>query len=612
MAYKRISPMPVAEGGTGQITLTNHGVLVGAGTSGITQLSVGATNTVLLGSTGGNPSFGTVPNAALTNSSVTLSNGNNITVTGSPLSLGGTATIAVTGTTTNSVQIGNAGGSLTSLTVGTNGQVLLGATSSAPAFVTPTAGSGLAVTANASTLSYAISAPVSIANGGTNATSFVTTDGTVYYNGTSLVTTTTGTAGQVLTSNGVGSAPTYQTLGGASITITGDTGGGLTSSSFTFTGGTTGLTFGGAGTTETLTGTLIVGNGGTGRATLTNHGVLVGAAASAITQLAVGATNTVLLGNTGADPSFGAVPNAALANSSITLSNGNNISISGSPVSLGGTATINVAGTTTNAVQIGNASASLTSLTVGTNGQVLLGATSAAPAFATLTSTGSTIAYTTGANTLNIEASPSGFQVFTTNGTFTTPASTLSTTVFKFTVLGAGGGGGGTGATGGAGGAGGAGGMSIYWVSGLSASQACTVTVSNTGGSGGANTSGNGGTGGTSSVVVGSTTVSATGGVGGIGVNGTSGPPSAGGTASNGTLNITGQIGSPYIATIASGDYSLNGANSAYGAGGAGITAGTGTNGNPGTGYGASGSGAHGASSTGGAGAPGLVFVEYW
>lgn len=39
----------------------------------------------------------------------------------------------------------------------------------------------------------------------------------------------------------------------SSISITGDTGGALTGSSFTFTGGTTGLSFGGAGSTETLT-----------------------------------------------------------------------------------------------------------------------------------------------------------------------------------------------------------------------------------------------------------------------------------------------------------------------------------------------------------------------
>lgn len=53
---------------------------------------------------------------------------------------------------------------------------------------------------------------LAIANGGTNATSFATTDGTVYYDGTRLVTTATGTSGQVLTSNGAGVAPTYQTF----------------------------------------------------------------------------------------------------------------------------------------------------------------------------------------------------------------------------------------------------------------------------------------------------------------------------------------------------------------------------------------------------------------
>ena len=57
---------------------------------------------------------------------------------------------------------------------------------------------------------------------------------------------------------------------------------------------------------------LTVALGGTGRATLTNHGVLVGAGTSAITQLAVGSTNQVLLGSTGADPAFGALPVAAL------------------------------------------------------------------------------------------------------------------------------------------------------------------------------------------------------------------------------------------------------------------------------------------------------------
>jgi hypothetical protein len=292
-----IAPLTVPNGGTGATTLTAHGVLLGEGTSMIVATAVGSTNTVLLGNTGADPSFGTVPNAALTNSSITLTSGTGITVTGSPVSLGGTATIALTvpvsianggtnatsmtttdgtiifdgtrlvttatgtanqvltsngagvaptyqnvsasgavtsvsggnnititgtatapivnvsGTTNHSVQIGNATNSLSSVSVGTNGQVLVAATTADPTWVTPAAGTGLSITTNATTLSYALSTPVSIANGGTNATSMATTDGTVIFDGTRLVTTATGTAGQILTSNGAGVAPTYQAAG---------------------------------------------------------------------------------------------------------------------------------------------------------------------------------------------------------------------------------------------------------------------------------------------------------------------------------------------------------------------------------------------------------------
>jgi hypothetical protein len=55
---------------------------------------------------------------------------------------------------------------------------------------------------------------------------------------------------------------------------------------------------------------------------------------------------------------------------------------------------LNSNATTNHAVQIGNAGNTLTSLTVGTNGQVLIGATGADPKFASLTSTGGTISYT--------------------------------------------------------------------------------------------------------------------------------------------------------------------------------------------------------------------------
>lgn len=58
------------------------------------------------------------------------------------------------------------------------------------------------------------------------------------------------------------------------------------------------------GLTTHVSGTLAVGNGGTGATTLTAHGVLIGNGTGAIVAAAVGATGSVLAGSTGADPSF--------------------------------------------------------------------------------------------------------------------------------------------------------------------------------------------------------------------------------------------------------------------------------------------------------------------
>lgn len=55
------------------------------------------------------------------------------------------------------------------------------------------------------------------------------------------------------------------------------------------------------------TGTLAVDQGGTGAATLTDHGVLLGSGTGAITPTAVGATGSLLQGQTGADPVFSAM-----------------------------------------------------------------------------------------------------------------------------------------------------------------------------------------------------------------------------------------------------------------------------------------------------------------
>lgn len=54
----------VAGGGTGQVSFTDHGVLVGSGTAAIDALAVGVTNSVLQGSTGADPAFTTTPTVA--------------------------------------------------------------------------------------------------------------------------------------------------------------------------------------------------------------------------------------------------------------------------------------------------------------------------------------------------------------------------------------------------------------------------------------------------------------------------------------------------------------------------------------------------------------------
>lgn len=265
MAYKRVSPMPVVEGGTGAQTLTVHGVLVGESTSAINATTAGTTGQVLIGSTGADPSF-------------------------APLGVNSSLT-------SNGVLLGNNNSAITATAAGTTGQVLTGVT---------------------------------------------------------------------------GSAPTFQTVGSASITITGDSGGGLTGSSFTLTGGTTGLTFAGAGTTETLGGDLVVANGGTGVATLTNHGVVLGQGTSAVHITAAGTAGQVLVsGGAAADPGYvtptagtgltvtaNATTHSYTLQTPVTVANGGTgkSSLTAFAVLCGGT-------TTTGAIQ------SIAS--VGTTGQVL-------------------------------------------------------------------------------------------------------------------------------------------------------------------------------------------------------------------------------------------------
>jgi len=100
--------------------------------------------------------------------------------------------------------------------------------------------------------------------------------------------------------------------------------------------------------------------------------------------------------------------------STIFLVGSGNINVAGNAGT--STLTITLVGTTNHAVQVGNAGGSLTSLGVGTDGQVLIGATGADPAFATITSSDNSILFTAGPNSLDMVAVGGGTSVTTITG----------------------------------------------------------------------------------------------------------------------------------------------------------------------------------------------------
>lgn len=120
------------------------------------------------------------------------------------------------------------------------------------------------------------------------ATYFSVTTGAVTPNNFTINTSGTVSGGGAITLGG-----TLNLVGAASsISITGDSGGALTGNAFTFTGGTTGLTFAGAATTETLGGVLVVSNGGEGRASATAYMPIVGGTTSTGAHQSVAAGST--------------------------------------------------------------------------------------------------------------------------------------------------------------------------------------------------------------------------------------------------------------------------------------------------------------------------------
>jgi hypothetical protein len=259
------SDLPVSLGGTGSNTLTQYGSLVGNGTGALIVTAVGLSGGVLISEGGAAaPVFGQLP----------LSNTNS-TSGQLPAGAGGT-------------------GIDTHLSTGV-----------------PVISSG--------TWSVDSTLPVSL--GGTGQGSTLNANGVIYASSTTaMASTTVGTAGQLLTSNGSGSAPTMQTLSGNTAVLKVPTQQLFTSSTGTYTtptspsplyirvqlvgggggggsSGTSGNNAGSGGGNTTFGTSLLSGSGGGG-----GYSSAGGTGTGGSASLGSGPVGTALTGGSGGEP----------------------------------------------------------------------------------------------------------------------------------------------------------------------------------------------------------------------------------------------------------------------------------------------------------------------
>lgn len=162
--------------------------------------------------------------------------------------------------------------------LGTTTTVLHGNAAGAPSF-------------GAVVLTTDVSGILPVANGGTGLASGTSGGVLAYTASGTLASSAALTVSALVLGGGAGAVPTVLgSLGTTTTVLHGNAAGAPT--------------FGAVSLTADVSGVAPVANGGTGQSTLTNHSVLIGASTAAISQTGVGATGTVLAGNTAADPTF--------------------------------------------------------------------------------------------------------------------------------------------------------------------------------------------------------------------------------------------------------------------------------------------------------------------
>lgn len=197
-------------------------------------------------------------------------------------------------------------------------------------------------------MSYKQISPLPIVEGGTNAQILNDTNGTIYFDGTSIQTIAPGTTTHVLTSNGSGSAPSYQSIdpSGTNVIsfVTGDTGIIAPIARTIAIKGGTGIVTSGSGATLTITATgdvtTVTGNSGTatpssGTLNITGDGTILTTSGSGNTlSLTTASVYTVVTSSGTATASANAITFVG-ASGITTSATGSTVTITGSGSSSG-------------------------------------------------------------------------------------------------------------------------------------------------------------------------------------------------------------------------------------------------------------------------------------
>jgi trimeric autotransporter adhesin len=200
--------LPVAAGGTGATTLTSNGVVYGNGTSAAGITAAGTTGQVLVATTSGAPSWGSVPAASITGT-VPIANGGTGQTTAAA-AFNALSPMTTTGDLTYEASANTAA----RLPIGVSGQVLT-ASGGIPTWATPASGAGTITrtdfTATASQTVFSVTYTVGLIDVYQNGAKLAQADFTAT-NGTSFTLATGATSGDLIQAEVFSSLNIYSTI----------------------------------------------------------------------------------------------------------------------------------------------------------------------------------------------------------------------------------------------------------------------------------------------------------------------------------------------------------------------------------------------------------------